>query len=76
MLYVTYDAVIYRKRRAEAFNFVLSIKSYGYFYDKSALLFSVNLHYQNYFGWNKDAIDLFYTYFIVPKVSVNYIKFK
>ena len=36
------------------------------------MLFSVYIYYQNYFGLNKSVAGLFYTYFTVPKVSVNY----
>ena len=36
------------------------------------MLFGVYFYYQNYFGLNKGAVGLFYTYFTVPKVSVNY----
>ena len=41
-------------------------------FNHSALLMNVYCHYLNYFGWNKGALDLVYTYFIVPKISVNY----
>ena len=40
------------------------------------MLFSVYFYYQNYFGLIKGAVGLFYTYFIVPKVSVNYRNIK
>ena len=36
------------------------------------LLFSVYFYYHNYFGLKRDAVGLFYTYFTLPKVSVNY----
>ena len=57
--------VCYQERRAEAINSVLSIKSH-----KSAWFISDNFHYQNYFGWNQVAIDLFYTQFIVGFLNV------
>ena len=61
----------YRKRYTESFNLVLLIKSLGCFFNKSALLINVNFHYLNYFGLKKGAVDLFYTYFTVPKVAIN-----
>ena len=48
----------------------------GYLSNKSALLFSVSLHYQNHFGLNKGGIDLFYIYFIIRNLSVNYKNIK
>ena len=40
------------------------------------MLFSVYFYYENYFGLNKGAVCLFYTYFTVPKVSINYRNIK
>ena len=40
------------------------------------MLFSVYFYYQNYFGLKKGAVGLFYTYFTVHKVSVNYRNIK
>ena len=48
----------------------VSIKSYRVCFNKS--LFSVYFYYQNYFGLKKVGVNLFYTYFTVHKVSVNY----
>ena len=55
-----------------------SIKSYVVCINKSVLIYflAVFFYYQNYFGLNKVAVGLLFTYFTVPKVSVNYRNIK
>ena len=64
---VTFDAVFYRIRRANALKHVLSIKLHALFFNKKALLIIAFIFIdQNYFSWHKGAIYLFFTHFIVP----------
>ena len=63
--------MFYGKGCAEAFNFVLLIKLFGIYSNKSALLFRLILHFQKYFGGNKRSKDLFNTFFSVSVIYRN-----